>query len=384
VPKPLREIRPDNVGRALPSTRGGELKVVRLFSSFLHDSSPAVLLPSKAMERGLHVAAIKRHTAVLTLFAAASLSVAAEKERPGTFSMPGSILLFGTYDDLRVVTPEREIRLKAPADACGKYNGGYFAPPTISPRGDVIAWGFCTRWDQTRRQDRARFALGFYSVAKETWEIYGDFDVIGTATFSPNGSKIAFLADQDHKAWLFIFDVTKRTWADAPYPKAGIRTKASIAWSPDETRLAVEILRGGLIYSPQMPEADANRNPVIGVLTLATGELQTFGEGFNPSWSPDGEWIAYYAPGGATLLMMHANGSGLKAVKRLKQGFFSYGSFVGRGPVWSPDSKQLVVTIRRHETRLDIMLIDPSSGRAMTRLKKVPVTPYGWVTQPDG
>ena len=75
----------------------------------------------------------------LTLFAAASASVSAEKERPGTFSMPGSILLFGTYDDLRVVTPEREIPLKAPADACRKANGGYFAPPTTSPRGDVAS-----------------------------------------------------------------------------------------------------------------------------------------------------------------------------------------------------------------------------------------------------
>ena len=334
------------------------------------------------MDRRLPVATIKRHIAVFTLVAAASLSASAEKERPGTFSMPGSILLFGTYDDLRVVTPEREVRLKTPPASGSKYNGGYFAPPTISPRGDVIAWGFCTRWDQTRRENRARFALGLYSVANETWQTYGDFDEIGTATFSPDGSRIAFLADQDHKARLFIFDVTKRTWADAPYPKAGIRTKASIAWSPDETRLAVEILRGGLIYSPQMPEADANRSPVIGVLTLATGELQTFGEGFDPSWSPDGEWIAYYAPGGATLLMMHANGSGLKTVKQLRQGFFSYGSFVGRGPVWSPDSKQLVVTILRDETRLDIMLIDRASGRAVTRLKKVPVFPYGWVTQP--
>ena len=206
------------------------------------------------MDRGLHVAAIKRNIAVLTLFAAASLSVSAEKERPGTFSMPGSILLFGIMTICALSNPTAKFDSKAPADACGKYNRGYFAPPTISPRGDIIAWGFCTRWDQTRRQNRARFALGLYSIAKESWQIYGDFDDIGTATFSPSGSKIAFLAVHDHKARLFIFDVTKRTWADAPYPKAGIRTKASVAWSPDETRLAVEILRGGLIYSPQMPE----------------------------------------------------------------------------------------------------------------------------------
>jgi len=186
------------------------------------------------VDRGLQVTAFKRHIAALTLVAAAPLSVSAETERPGTFSIPGSILLFGTYDDLRVA------------------------------------------------------------------------------------------------------------------------------------------------------KADANRNPVIGVLTLATGELQIFGEGFDPSWSPDGEWIAYYAPGGAALLMMHANGSGLNTVRRLRQGFFSYGSFIERGPVWSPDSKQLLVTIFREETRLDIMLIDLASRRATTRLKNVPVTPYGWVTQPDG
>ena len=283
------------------------------------------------MDRRLHVAAIKRNIAVLTLFAAASLTVSAEKGRSGTFSMPGSILLFGNYDDLRVAKPDREIRLKAPADACGKYNRGYFAPPTISPRADIIAWGFCTRWDQTRRQNRARFALGLYSIAKESWQIYGDFDDIGTATFSTSGSKIAFLAVHDHKPRLFIFDVTKRTWADAPYPKAGIRTKATVAWSPDETRLAVEIQRGGLLYSPQMPEVDANRNPVIGVLTLASGELQIFGEGFDPSWSPDGEWIADYAADGATLLMMHANGLGLKAIRRLRQGFFCTGVSSGGG-----------------------------------------------------
>jgi hypothetical protein len=82
--------------------------------------------------------------------------------------------------------------------------------------------------------------------------------------------------------------------------------------------------------------------------------------------------------------MMQANGSGLKAVRQLRQGFFSYGSFVGRGPIWSPDNKQLVVTVCRHETHLDIILIELASDPAMTRLQKVPVTPYGWVTQPAG
>ena len=60
---------------------------------------------------------------------------------------------------------------------------------------------------------------------EETWQASGDFDDIGTATFSPSGSKIAFLADQDHKSGLFIFDVTKRRGPMGP----------TESWHPDQS-----------------------------------------------------------------------------------------------------------------------------------------------------
>jgi hypothetical protein len=57
-----------------------------------------------------------------------------------TFSLPDSVLLFGTYNDIRIVTPGGALSLKPPLDI--KTNQGYFAFPSISPKGDLIAWGF--------------------------------------------------------------------------------------------------------------------------------------------------------------------------------------------------------------------------------------------------
>jgi hypothetical protein len=56
-----------------------------------------------------------------------------------TLSMPNSVLLFGDYGQLQVVTPGGAQGLRPPVDL--KYNGGYFAFPGLAPRGDVIAWG---------------------------------------------------------------------------------------------------------------------------------------------------------------------------------------------------------------------------------------------------
>ena len=110
-----------------------------------------------------------------------------------TFSMPDSVLLFGTYNQLHVVTPERAQLLRPPVDL--KYNGGYFAFPSLSPRGDVIAWGFATEATFDRTTQRLRFALGLFRVADQKWQTYGDFAFIGDTAFSADGRHVAFVAD---------------------------------------------------------------------------------------------------------------------------------------------------------------------------------------------
>jgi len=56
-----------------------------------------------------------------------------------TFRIQDSVLLFGNYNEVRIVTADEERLVHPPLDV--KYNGGYFAFPSLAPRGDFVAWG---------------------------------------------------------------------------------------------------------------------------------------------------------------------------------------------------------------------------------------------------
>ena len=280
-----------------------------------------------------------------------------------TFSVPDSLLLFGNYNDLRVATPDRVWSLRPPVELAA--NQGYFVFPSVSPRSDLIAWGFAYELQRERPEHRARYTLGVYSLTDQKWKTYGDFDDIGSAAFSPDGSKIAFVAEQKSKEELLILDVAKGTISNAPYPR-GMPEKASLSWSPDQTRLAVEIQRG-------------EKNALVAVLDLKSGNIQSLGEGVNPTWSPTEEWISYYDPTGAKCLLVHPDGTGLKIVRKLSRSIFSQRSFGWGGPVWSPDGKKLLLNeIKGDGPRLDVVLLDLESGQSQTKSENgLPV--FGWV-----
>jgi len=303
------------------------------------------------------------------------LCVAAVRAETGkTFSLPESLVLFGNYGELRIATPDRTKSLRPPVDV--GYNRGYFAYPSLAPSGDVIAWGFSTGWEKDRPSNRARFALGTYSIAHQRWKTHGDFDDIGNTAYSPTGSRIAFVVRQQSRNELLVFDVVRETMTTAPYPSGGLRTKASMGWSPDATRLVVEIQRGGLPYSPQMSKADEERKSVIGVLDLQTGSVQIFGEGRDPTWSPTGEWIAYFDLQGAKCLLMHPDGTGLRPRLTLRRSWFLGRSFSGTGAVWSADGTQLLLNVANGD-ELDVVLLDVASGRSTRKTSRgLPV--FGW------
>jgi hypothetical protein len=53
------------------------------------------------------------------------------------------------------------------------------------------------------------------------------------------------------------------------------------------------------------------------------------------------------------------------------------GYFVGESPVWSPDGTQLLLNESKDDTRTDVVLVDLSSGRRMTKSRRgLPV--FGW------
>ena len=97
-------------------------------------------------------------------------------QKPAKLSMPDSVLLLGTYDELQLVTPDHAEAIKPPIELPA--NHGTFGYPSISPRGDFVAWTFATHIQKQSAGLRARFALGIYSLAQKNWLTYGDFGEI--------------------------------------------------------------------------------------------------------------------------------------------------------------------------------------------------------------
>ncbi len=66
------------------------------------------------------------------------------EQKSDTFSAPDSMLLFARpYYDVRILTPDHSLVIPPPVDVPA--NSGLFNYPSISQRGDVIAWGFAVQ-----------------------------------------------------------------------------------------------------------------------------------------------------------------------------------------------------------------------------------------------
>ena len=85
----------------------------------------------------------------------------------------------------------------------------------------------------------------------------------------------------------------------------------------------------------------------------------------DPSWSPDGKWIAYFSDESGEYALHLEDQSGQGAVKKINLGnppSFFY------GPTWSPDSKKIAFT----DKRLNIWYVDVEKGTPV----KVDTNPY--------
>src|SRR5580704_18171925 len=96
-----------------------------------------------------------------------------------TFSMPESVLLFGSSNfELRIVADTSVQVLKPPA------RQGAFNYPALAPDGSRVAWGFPL--EVAPPNQRRHFALGVSPAVKQEWKTSGDFEAIGAAAFSPD------------------------------------------------------------------------------------------------------------------------------------------------------------------------------------------------------
>jgi tricorn protease len=146
------------------------------------------------------------------------------------------------------------------------------------------------------------------------------------------------------------------------YERVGNRI-ANAAISPTGIRAVFEA-RGEIISAPA-DKGDA-RN-----LTNTTNVMER-----DPSWSPDGKWIAYFSDESGEYMLHLRDQTGMGEVKKIrlgdgKPGFFS-------SPVWSPDSKKIAYN------RQDISLwyLDVEKGTSV-RVDQNTFGDFGDVVEPS-
>jgi Tol biopolymer transport system component len=184
-------------------------------------------------------------------------------------------------------------------------------------------------------------------------------------TFSPDGSKIAFVRVHTQNFEIYVMD-TADTDGDGNGDNLTRFTNNTVddfspAWSPDGTKIAfVSIGPGGQqdifvmgsaidVIDPTPPPVNLTNNPA---------------SDSEPNWSPDGSQIAFVSTrdNNHNIYVMNANGSGQTRLTRNAAPDFS--------PAWSPDGTRIVFQSNREGgpgTDLDVFVMRAMPESATNR-----------------
>jgi TolB protein len=168
-------------------------------------------------------------------------------------------------------------------------------------------------------------------------------------TFSPDGTKVAYLSFKDRYPYLYVFH--RKTGKSVPLSKH-VGLNVSPAWSPDGTRVAMTLSKDG---NEEIYLANADGSSLRRV--TENRDLDT-----SPAFSPDGSQLAFVSErgGSAQIYAMNLNGGN---VRRLSfQGGRAY------DPAWSPDGKQIAYVAEKPGDGMEIYTLDVADSRNYRRL----------------
>lgn len=208
----------------------------------------------------------------------------------------------------------------------------HYGFPTLSPDGTRIA--FVRRLNSQSRDE----TITVYSPASKTY-----LDVITlplsvyALAWSPVNDTIAFLA-KEKDGYKFILQQVNLQGQSAPelLTPAVFGPNDLFSWSPDGKKIVIE---------QSIPnESDPAKEKQLLILDLETTTLKFLTYGYNPSWSPTEQKIAFLDIQQKHCFQINSDGT-------KKQKLFTYRELLPSGQtlvgplVWSPDSRFLVYHI---------------------------------------